>query len=210
MDMINLRDAALKQINAMPLNKTVTVDAFITARVYNEYGEIIQEVSQPAESWTRGFLDNLGTQLDSKTNRQMTNMSGVTINSGNVLATNFNYLAGESDDSFGIQVGFSGIAVTISDFAMGSKIRHGTTSGRLYYGATSTLDVTADAPSAYLQFTRAFINQSQFDMPINEAGMVADCGTPARSNLHIHDAISTITVPSGLTGSITYTIRVTV
>lgn len=197
----------------LALNREVTLNAYVTMKVYNEYGDVIQEVNKQAESFTRYWLDLLQLQLGEAGagSGQIYNVSGVSSAYGASNNNQFNFLALESQDTYGIQIGFSGIAATISDNALASKIRTGQTSGRVYYGAVSVSDVVMDAPSCYTQITRTFLNQGGGNISVNEVNLAAfGNGTAPTITQVLRDAIPTVVLLSGLTGSVTYTIRVTV
>ena len=103
--------------------------------------------------------------------------------------------AAEGDDDTGLLVGTGTTSPTRDDYALESKIAHGTGSGQLYYYQTDVL-----YGSDYVEARRTFNNQSGADITINEVGLMAlyyDVDAAAYRRALIARSLFTITVPDG-------------
>jgi hypothetical protein len=79
--------------------------------------------------------------------------------------------AGDNDDSFGIIVGSGSTPVSPSDYALASKISHGTSPGQLDYD-THTVTTSYTDTSSYVEIARTFMNKSGGDVVVSEVGLV--------------------------------------
>lgn len=120
-------------------------------------------------------------------------------------------------DTFGIQVGTGTNAVTANDYALQTKIAHGSGAGQLSYGLTTIPQTTGPAVTgsrAYFDFVRIFTNNSGGDITINELGLVAEEQLQVGTKVYImyaRDKLTTgATVPNGGTIQVKYTLYVTV
>ncbi len=79
---------------------------------------------------------------------------------------------GVGDDVHGIVVGSGTGAPSYSDYALGTKILHGTTSGKLYYYdcTWNTYGFTSPTKKRQLVWQRQFKNGSGADLTVNEIG----------------------------------------
>jgi len=80
--------------------------------------------------------------------------------------------AGDNDDSYGILVGSGSTPVSPSDYALASKIPHGTGTGQLDYD-THTVVSSYSSTSSYVEIYRTFVNKSGSDVVVREVGLVA-------------------------------------
>jgi hypothetical protein len=94
--------------------------------------------------------------------------SGTYIWLGGVL---FGAYGPNDDDSFGIIVGSGSTPVSPTDYALASKIPHGTGSGQLDY-EPSTVTSSYSSTSSYIEIARSFINRSGADIVVREVGIV--------------------------------------
>ena len=83
--------------------------------------------------------------------------------------------APDNDDSYGIIVGSGTTTVNLNQYALASKIAHGTGSGQLDYNPTSLDDFGVDtsvSPPVYrFRLVRSFANVSGVAVTINEVGI---------------------------------------
>jgi hypothetical protein len=86
-------------------------------------------------------------------------------------------LAPDNNDTYGILVGSGTTTVNLNQYALASKISHGTGSGQLDYDPVSADDYGVDysvSPPVYrLRLVRVFKNLSGGVVTINEVGLVA-------------------------------------
>ena len=194
--------------------KTISLEYEIV--VTDKEGKEIHKIEKrPAKSYVKQFLQALRVFL-AQTTVSMKDTSG---NSVNVNPKPTGYYtsvkadAGDSDDSYGIQVGTGDAAVTNNDYALDNKIAHGSGAGQLQYGATSFYDIIEDG--GYIKFTisRTFFNASGASIDVKEIGLVGylDATTEHWGNfLLIRDVLaSAVTVDSGNTLTVQYTLKTT-
>ena len=170
---------------------------FYKIEVYDDKGNLIEKKSGKGDSildnWIKLFLAiRGGYSYDFK------DTGGASRSFDTLAITQCSMLAPEGDDSYGIVVGTSTDSVSSDDFNLHGKISHGTGSGQLSYGATSTYnDVSGLRQDRGLQ--RSFDNNSGANITINEIGMVMKIsdGTEVANVLIARDVISATTVPNG-------------
>jgi hypothetical protein len=77
------------------------------------------------------------------------------------------------DDAAGIVVGTGSGTPSYSDYALGSKISHGSSSGQLYYYQCTvvTYGLTSPTKKRQLVWQRLFKNQSGANITVNETGV---------------------------------------
>jgi hypothetical protein len=81
--------------------------------------------------------------------------------------------ASAGDDTLGIVVGSGSTAVTLNDYNLVSKIPHGTTAGRLSYGASTVQDMNMSNPTLWtFNIIRTFTNNSGAPIDIREIGLI--------------------------------------
>jgi hypothetical protein len=183
-----------------------------------------------------GFLNSVGGAavgyMDSVTSVNVVDFSGSTVafrterylNVTNTCTggTFAGTAAGDNDDSYGIIVGSGTTGVALDGYALAAKISHGTGSGQLDYGSSSTEDLGLDtgvSPPVYrFRILRTFTNLSGASININEVGLGAknywksyggqDYG---RTCLIMRDVLpSTYAVPNGGTATVAITVEVEV
>jgi hypothetical protein len=78
------------------------------------------------------------------------------------------------DDAGGIVVGSGTTPVTLNDFRLENKIPHGTSAGRLQYGAVFISNMVMTNPNVWHLFiSRLFTNATTADITINEVGIIS-------------------------------------
>ena len=138
-------------------------------------------------------------------NLSIVNVASV-IDTGNISRTISGYTimnAIAGDHLYGIVVGTGTNAVTISDYALQTKIAHGTVAGKLSYGAVVfPANVTVAGSTCYFDVTRPFTNGSGSSITINEVGIYAKSST---GFYYCFDrTLSTVTIADGETKTATY------
>ncbi|MCR6691590.1 MAG: hypothetical protein MRT15_04300 [archaeon YNP-LCB-003-016] len=123
-------------------------------------------------------------------------------------------LAPDNDDTYGIIVGSGTTPVNLNQYALVSKISHGTGSGQLDYNPITVDDYNVDtsvSPPVYrLRFVRSFANASGATVTINEVGIVVRyrCNNDLRF-LVARDVLPTsYTVPAGGSATVAVTVEV--
>jgi len=181
--------------------------AYYEIEVYDKNGKLIDRKRGKAESildnWMRLFMS---IRDGSPWMPKDTNGNSPTISS--IVFANSYGLASAGDDSYGIQVGTGTTAVDKFDYCLESKIPHGSSSGQLSYGETSSYSAgTGLQVDEGMQ--RSFDNNSGADITINEIGMVlkVNDGSSDYYIMVMRDVISATTVPNGGRVTIKYWFR---
>jgi hypothetical protein len=167
----------------------LNIDAKIELRDKN--GKRVKTIRKTLKSYVRGIIDQLyaNAVLDTYTRFCMQSSAG--------------------DSLFGVQVGIGETAVTISDSALETLILHGDTSGKLNYGSTSIGSVAIVGSTAKFTIARTLTNNSGADINVKEVGLrIKDTYTD--TYVFIERTLLPFTIVNGTSGTVTYTISVTV
>ena len=118
--------------------------------------------------------------------------------------------APSGNNNYGIVVGTGTNAVTISNYALQTKIATGTGAGELSYGAcTVDSDVTIDGSTAYFQIYRTFTNSSGAGITIQEIGIIKLI-TGTSYYFLLERSLSENTIADAASATLTYKISITV
>jgi len=170
---------------------------FYEIEVYDDKGNLIEKKSGKGDSILGNWV-NLYMAIRAGQEYNFQDTGGTNRYISNMAFNNCGMLAPAGNDSYGILVGTGTTSVSMNDYALASKIPHGTGSGQLSYGDTSSYNDLSDTRwSVGLQ--RSFDNNSGADITINEIGMVmkVNDGTNDYYVLIARDVISATTVPNG-------------
>jgi hypothetical protein len=147
------------------------IKIYVALREYNPEGKLQKEYIQEANSLVSNFFGIFVYMA-----RNNATPSGITIkdttNTGRTTGIGFNIQASTGLDTFGIVVGTNATAVTIGDYALGTKIAHGVGSGQLQYATNSPNTATGTNPITWVQ-TRNFTNNSGAEIAIAEVGIIS-------------------------------------
>lgn len=189
---------------------------YVQAELRDKNGRFIRRTRQYlAHSYVRQLIDVLQGLFGA--------LNYTILDTGNTSrVTDNSYGAGQNDilrcDSasanklYGIQVGTDNTAVAISQYHLIAQIDEGASSGKLNHGSTSLTSVAIVGTSAKFTIARTLTNNSGADIEVKEVGLV----------LAIYDNASTIryimvdrtlldfTITNGTSGTVTYTISVTI
>jgi len=140
------------------------------------------------EGWARAVGGAAVTDIGLKCSTTVVNVAGSSVTAYiEWYAGSSNYgggnsmglLAGDNVDSYGIVVGSGTSPVTLDNYALASKISHGTSAGQLDYDAMAAeelgLDTSVSPPVYRCRFLRGFKNLSGGDIVINEVALIARC-----------------------------------
>ena len=175
--------------------------------VRDKSGKVIEQKEGKGDS----VLDNWIKLFESiKTGTAWTpnDTSGSSCSISNLAITSCAGHAPAGDDDYGILVGTGTDPVDITDYQLASKISHGTGSGQLSYGETSSYtDGSGLQQDRGMQ--RSFDNNSGADITIKEIGMVLKIndGSSDYYIMVMRDVISDTTVPNGGRVTIEYWFR---
>ncbi len=182
-------------------------------------GKILEYQSpKRAESFTKAFFQLLYMQMAHLHVRLGMVIKCTDGNDYMVYSTGdfLNSNAALNIDTAGVIVGSGNIAPTINDYAMGTKIAHGTGSGQLQYGAVTFGAPASDLTTSQFTITRNFANASGASVTVNEIGLYVSQYTHVQYPAHgqypftvnamiLRDVISGgIAVPNGQTLTVNY------
>jgi hypothetical protein len=123
------------------------------------------------------------------------------------------------NDAYGIQVGSGTTAVSRDNYALATKISHGTAAGQLSYGAMTVEDTDGTPPDTVFRLIRTFTNNTTDPITVYEIGLaIANSYHPIYDSwslttyyfLITRDVLSApLTVPAGATLTVRYVLKVT-
>lgn len=153
-------------------------------------------------SYVRGFVDALGALMGNGAQvLDVTNILRTWANQGLAYSS-------AGDTTYGIVVGTGTDAVTIDDYKIKTLILHGSTTGKLSYGATSVGTCSSVGTSRIYTIARTFTNLSGDDITYREVGLYLKIITA--QYLCIEHSLLEGTIANGTSGTLTYTISVSV
>jgi len=166
------------------------VDAYITIEIKDKNGNIIKRHKQHSHSFVKNFLSDLSSIF-----------TGGPGSSGGAL----NY-------SKGIQIGTGTSPPTPNDTALTNPIANGTGSGQMQYPSNPSFgSIVVNGNTSSFTITSTMTNGSGASITVSEVGLMSqNTGAPQFGGLLAHDLLSSpITVPTGATITVSYTISVT-
>ncbi len=117
--------------------------------------------------------------------------------------------AGVGIDTWGSVVGTGTNAVTINDYALQTKVLHGSTAGKLQYGGVTFGAPATDASNTTFIVTRVFTNASGGTIAVSEIGLI--CNQGSYYFLLIRDVLgSAVSIPNGQALTLNYTLKTTI
>lgn len=170
-------------------------------------GAIISSRTYPSESYITGFIDILYAYWAYTTQSVLD--TGNTSRSVTYHATWYAW-GTAGTDTVGIVVGSGTNAVAMADYALQTKILHGTTSGKLDYSNTTFVAPSTSSNTRSFQIVRSFSNGSGGGITVNEIGVYYAQGASAYKFMGIRDVVpGGQTLDPGKVLTITYTISIT-
>ncbi len=182
-------------------------------------GQVFQHQSpKQAESFTKAFFQLLYMQMAHLHVRLGTvikctdGYDYMVYSTGDFLNSN----AALNIDTAGVVVGSGSTPPNISDYALGTRIAHGTGSGQLQYGAVTFGAPASDSTTSQFTVTRNFANASGSSVTVNEIGLYVTQYSHVQYPAHgqwpftvvcmiLRDVISGgIAVPNGQTLTVNY------
>lgn len=169
---------------------------------YDENGKQIHHQEQEGNSWVTGFFGTLSYSFvgGDLGGHDMKDVGGTSRTSGYSWGTIFG--AASANANGGIVVGTGSTAVAMADYALNTKIAHGTGAGQLQYGSHTINNASGTSPITWV-VTRAFTNGSGGNITIAETGIQND--TTNDTLLERTVLASTYTVNNGASCVVTYT-----
>lgn len=182
------------------------LEAYITWEIRDKNGQLKDYSKQKANSIVRSFIDILyATFIETGF------VSGgvdTTDNTRSLVSNSvMNVAALLNNATYGLVVGTGSTAVAVTQTKLVTKIANGTGSGQLTHGAVAlTTPATAGSTRSFT-IQRTFTNNSSGSITINEVGIYVQV---VSWYFMIDRTLSTKTIGVGTSGTLTYTIGVTV
>ncbi len=169
---------------------------------------ILDEYEFEANSLVQAFIAGINANFYTANTIQAKDTSNATQYSS--IHSSFRLQAAAGDANYGIVVGTGTNAVAVTNYALQTKIAHGTGVGQLQYSAMSfPVNYTVSAPDAYCDVARTVTNGSGADITVEEIGLITLDYTAGVYWLKERTR-QTVVVPNTLGKTITYRFKVTV
>jgi hypothetical protein len=173
----------------------------IIVDIFDANGKKVRSLKKAkTNSYVRQMIDILASYM-SNTGLSKKDITGTTRTTYHLILN-----GGSGDASMGVVVGTGTTAVTISDYKLESIIANGTGSGQLQYGTTSFSEVAITGSTAKFTIARTFTNNSGASINVHEVGLY----TKSTYVYCLERTLLDFTIENGQSGTVTYTISVTV
>jgi hypothetical protein len=218
---LNLHSLRLRLADII-YQKPSTIQLLHRIDIYDKTGKLVKTTGdRKSHSFVLQFLQILELHM---AHIYSSNPDGVTVKdtdgnnrtwsytSSQYVANTLAVEAPSTDDSYGILVGTGTTAPTLDNYALETKITHGSGSGQLQYGATSVAAAAIVGSNVDMVISRTFINASGASITIREVGLALRemwYGSTNYKFLIAHDAVNQM-VENTYIAVVTYTVRVTV
>jgi hypothetical protein len=204
------------------IEKPVGIGAVLELTVKDKDGNITDHRVLESKSFVRQFLELLYTQMGGvyywKADQPYQHPYVIIVSTKGLKKAAFaddaifDCSGAASDQNMGIMVGIGTTAPTIDDYALETRITHGTGAGQMQYGDVAFGLPTSDASTSHFTITRDFANASGGLITVSEIGLYVRCSVVNYSGYHeddyfmiIRDVISGgIDVPDGQTLTVNY------
>lgn len=181
----------------------------IEVDIRDKSGKQLYYQKQEANSLVRGYIDILYVLMSQSNLNLVRGHNNTTFTATNTDPASFDSKATAGDVDRGIIVGTGSTAVTITDYALGTPIAHGSGAGELaYLAATVTTPGTVGSTHSFT-ISRGFTNNSGNSITVNEVGLYSMLsGATALQRPMIDRTLMTFSIAHGATGTVTYTFQV--
>jgi hypothetical protein len=177
------------------------LDVFVELELRDKEGKLLRKRRFKSKTWVRNFIAILNRQMGGDALQQETNGS-----QGSWPSLQAN--AGQNDDRFGIQVGTGSDAWTYDQYKLQSQIYHGTSSGKMMYGACSVSSLVSITNGLKYVVSRVFTNGTPDTITVREIGLTAWRPDWGPAIMISRDILSpSIDVPAGSSLTVRYIIQ---
>lgn len=183
--------------------------AYITSEIRDKHGQLKHFEKKEANSLVKNFLSALYVQMSQTTLNSCIDTGGSSRNvSAN--ANSFHMVVGAGSDVFGIVVGTGTGAVAVTDTKLGTQIANGSGAGQLAYLQDAFTTPATIGSTHSFTVSRGFTNNSGGQINVTEVGMYAIIFAGANYYFCIDRTLMSFSIANGATGTVTYTIQVSV
>ncbi len=185
------------------------IQAWLSIKVHDRDGQVIQSREMQSESPVRAFLEAFLSMVIA-TGVTTVDIAAGADTVGPAVADLLNSTGPANDATQGIVVGTGVAAVDIADDSLQTQIAEGTGSGQLTHELqTDDAQVTTEVGTVWFDITRQFTNGSGATIKIFESGIYGLNGQAGAADLcWIHDVFAPLYLPDGLTATIRYRLRI--
>lgn len=187
------------------MKTTPKLNVSISVEIKDKTGKVLKRKTVQAKSYTRQMIDAFQIMM-SQIAADIKDTTGAN-RSTSPIAEMYDLTAEASNDDFGILCGTDDTAPTISDYVLGVPIAEGSGAGQFSHGAVSIGTVVIVGSTSKFTIARTFTNNSGNSIEVEEVALVFSDGTYF---FLIDRSLLNFTVADGLSGTVTYTISVTV
>ena len=146
---------------------------YVQTEIRDGNGKVIKRIRKRlCHSYVQQLIDMLRDLMSGSSGNVVD--TGGTSRAMVISGTDFSFYAGAgvAGDTYGIQVGTSNSAVTISQYSLVAKISNGSSSGQLSYGLVSVGATATVGTTRQFTIARTFTNNSGADITVNEVDLV--------------------------------------
>jgi len=190
------------------LHKTPIMQLEVQIELRDKNGKVTKTKRKQCHSYVQQLIDILHDDMAYSFGADIKD-TGATMRTLTSGMTPWVVIAESARDSFGIQVGTDNTAVNIAQYHLIAQILEGSSSGHLSHLATSVGSPITVGSTRKFTIARTFTNNSGADITVNEVGLTVKPDTQSWYFL-IERTLLSFTIANGTSGTVTYTISVTV
>lgn len=183
--------------------------AYIESEVRDKDGKLLHHEKKEANSLVRAFIDLLYVQMAQLTLVSMKQTSGAAANIP-VGSANLSAVAAANDATNGIVVGTGTAAVTVTDYALQTKINNGSGAGQLNHLVTTFTTPATVGSTHSFTISRGFTNLSGNSISVSEVGLYVIGYSGGNYYFCADRTLMSFSIANGATGTVTYTIQISV
>lgn len=185
--------------------------AYVQTEVRDKHGQLKSFKKKEANSLIKNFINELYSLFANATISSVIDTAGTSRTLSNASGSNMYMTSTDNVQTNGIVVGSGSQAVAITDTKLQTQINTGDIAGTLHYLVpTFTTPSTAGGTHSFTA-SRGFTNNSGAPITVNEVGIYNTFNTTTGYTYFcVERTLLTFSIAAGATGTVTYTIQVTV
>jgi hypothetical protein len=177
------------------------LDVFVELELRDKEGKLLRKRRFKSKTWVRNFIAMINRSMGGDALMQMINGSWTDRASWDVGA-------GTGNDSNGIQIGTGSNPWAYDQYALQSKISHGTGVGQMLYGAVSVSSLITITNGIKFVISRIFTNGTSSSITVREISLVSWAYGWNDWRILARDVLSpAVDVPAGSSLTVRYIIQ---
>jgi hypothetical protein len=177
------------------------LDVFVELELRDKEGKLLKKRRFKSKTWVRNFIALINRSMGGDALMQM-------INGGWTDRASWPVGAGTGDDSYGIQIGTGSNPWAYDQYALQSKISHGTGSGQMLYGTTSISSLITMTNGIKFVVSRIFTNGTSSTITVREISLATGYPSWSDQRINARDVLSpAVDVPAGSSLTVRYVIQ---